>query len=271
MIALGQTGADAPKGDPATEPAAGEPPAKLAKGTAKPKAPSAQDVLMNANKFLDAAKCKACGGDGEVTVERVVGSREVAPRGRINTRPTSTYYKRPKEFGPRVTQVETADFVETCDNCSGQCIAKMAVFSLPMDKLVTSLAKVNTTDAKWEKLRDDVLNRLQKAASLGLSNWSARLDDSVRTKLGAGDSLIGKPIVCVGTLVSDDKGADHRTMKVRIDTHLFLTINDPRLVDAIGGETVLVGGVMVQNAQKQGPDTFAVAEKGFVVKPRAVK
>jgi hypothetical protein len=221
--------------DPAKAPEAKDPKAKAppVKAAVLPK-----DVVQASKQLRDEAPCGACHGHGKVDQPRITHRRSVA-RG--------------------VSAPEGVVDKVSCKTCEGLCVAKTERLARLCETLVTNLGSVDVAHAEWAKQVDRIKGNLKAAAKVGLPGWAVRLTDMKR-KLNSGTMKQGQAVMIVGGLGSDVTEGGVRRITLTVDDDSKLVLEDPRIVDALSGHTVLVGGLY---DRADGNDH--VIRSGFVV------
>lgn len=213
--------------------------------TARYTAPS--EVLRTSVDFKRLCTCTTCNGDGRIAKKRRVGSKK---SGNIS-----------------VPVFENS--IESCHVCDGSGLAAYSRLEPVVDKLVLQLATIanDGSDQATEQVAEVMRGYLSRAPGACAKN----VNGFAKEKLSRVETPIGAPIMFVGRLNCDltFPSVEERIRLVSLPgTSVTVVVAEPRVVDAVESEVVLVGGLLAGFIV--GPDggSFPVIQSGFMVAPR---
>ncbi len=235
-------GDDKKGSDAAKAPAGKNPPVAGKKNTSGP-------VSVAANDLKD-IKCGTCFGLG--TVEKRV---------KVGTRSTNTW--------PQVTIPVHENQIDRCKTCDGVRLKKAERLNVLFGNLCKALDVFDPAEAKADEALERTRVALAASTNFGLSGLQSRLNPSARTRLSNNKPPLGAPIAVVALMVSDEAaGPDRpRVIIATLGNDMRIRVEDPRIVDGIKDETVLVGGIL-ERRDINGGEYQVVLRGGFVMTDR---
>lgn len=286
-------------GKPADAPPAPSAPSKDAKGDSKTEASSdkakgearrksdAVSVIQSARRLSEQCDCSRCEGTGVVVKDIRVGEREAAP-GMTEAVYAPRLFRCDACSGAGLARHESVqqaarNFIQKIDTYPEDDKRYDKTMDTIKSELRTAAQKLLKPPKPWIRGRtpakdegpltrakfDELNTRAQQDEVLAaMEKWQTRFNDKPISELSGTKPRLGEPYVVIGTLLSDVQRADlkARTQSVDIGNKVVVELEGAKVVDALVGDKVVVGGVLISRATADAGRPKAVLRGGFVVR-----